>query len=480
MMQHEAILVIDVGTSKVHANVIALHDGSLLAEAACAMAWLHPQPGWTEIEPETLWQAVTAAVAEAIARLEPGVRLIAVSNSFQGDGFLLADRGGTPLYNIIVAMDGRGIPYVNDFAKRFGAARFEEILGCALGPWEPMKYYWFYRNRPELIAQTAHVVSVQEYVLSRMGLGYCQDYTLASRKVMRDFRKNEWSKELCSFVGLTPEQFDSPIMESGAICGSVRTIGETDLGAELPVIVGAHDCEMGMFGVGVLPDSRKVLANVAGTTDHLGMITTRPFDIHGLPCCIYRGPMEGSYVALGANSVGSCTTWAVKNLFPERTDYGKTISGLFAETHFDGTSRVTCTGSIPAASGVFHGIDLQTTREELFKALIEGLTYPLQDICRAMEQIAGGAFDVIRVGNGGAKSRSWLQLKANLFDTPVERVRNNEISSVGAAALAAVTLGRYASLQEAQTQMVAVADRIDPEPENVRRYAQRVAEWKQL
>lgn len=479
-MQREAILVIDVGTSKVHANVIALSDGSLLAEAAHAMTWLHPQPGWTEIEPEDLWQAVTSAVAEAISKLAPSVRLIAVSNSFQGDGFLLAGRDGEPLYNIIVAMDSRGVPYVKDFAEQFGAERFEEILGTALGPWEPMKYYWFHRNRPELLAQTTHVVSVQEYVLSRLGLGYCQDYTLASRKVMRDYRKNEWSEELCRFVGLSPEQFDSPIMESGAVCGSIRRIGDTDLGAELPVIVGAHDCEMGMFGVGVLPDSRKVLANVAGTTDHLGLIMTAPFDIHGLPCCIYRGPMEGSYVALGANSVGSCTTWAVKNLFPERTDYGKAIAGLFSEMRFDGTSRVTCTGSIPSAAGVFRGIDLQTTREDLFRALIEGLTYPLQDVCRAMEAIAGGKFGVIRAGNGGAKSRSWLQLKADLFDTPVERVRNNEISSVGAAALAAVTLGRYGSLAEAQERMISVLDRVEPVAENVRRYAERVAEWKQL
>ena len=474
-MQHEAILVIDVGTSKVHANVIGLSDGSLIAGAEHAMTWLHPQPGWTEIEPEDLWQAVTSAVAEAVTRLGPEVHLCAVSNSFQGDGFLLADRTGKPLYPFLVAMDSRGAPYVETFAKEFGAQRFEDILGSALGSWEPMKYYWFRKNRPDLLAQTAHVVSVQEYVLFRMGLGYCQDYTLASRKVMRDYRKNEWSEELCSFVGMPPEWFDSPILESGTICGSVRSIGATDFGTELPVIVGAHDCEMGMFGVGAVPDSRKILANVAGTTDHLGMITTAPFEMHGLPCCIYRGPMLGSYVALGANSVGSCVTWAVKNLFPDRT-----IASLFAEARFDGTSRVTCSGSIPAAGGTFRGITLQTTREDLFRALIEGLTYPLQDVCHAMEHIAGGKFDVIRIGNGGAKSRSWLQLKADLFDTPVERVRNNEISSVGAAALAAVTLGCYSSLQEAQTQMVAVADRVEPEPENVRRYAERAAEWKQL
>lgn len=478
--KREAVLVIDVGTSKVHANLIDIDDGTLAAEAVWTIPWDHPQAGWTECDPEALWKAVVESVRGAMAAKPSGVDLIAVGTSFQGDGFLLEDAEYRALYPIIVAMDRRGEPYVETFAREFGAERFEKILGCALGAWEPMKYYWMVKNRPELIAKTAHITSVQEYVMRRLGLGYCQDYTLASRKVMRDYRKNRWSEELCAFLKLPEALFDSPVYSSDTFCGEIDRVQDVALGKKVPVLIGAHDCEMGMLGVGVRPDSREVLANVAGTTDHLGFLTTKPFAFQNLPLCIYRGPFDGSFVALGANAVGASVTWGVERLFPDGGDYAENIAALFSRIRFDGKNRVIHTGGIQAASGTFHHVDLQTTREDLFCALVEGVTYPLQAVCRAMEQAAGGAFSCVRIGNGGAKSKNWVQLKADLFNMPVERVLNNEISSVGAALLAGVTLGRYKTLEQAQSAMVHVADRADPNPDTVERYRQRIAEWRSL
>lgn len=479
MAMREAVLVVDVGTSKVHANLIGTENGALLAAAQHAISWSHPQPGWTECEPEAVWTAVVESVRGAMAA-KGECRLIAVAGSFQGDGFLLEDENGAALYPLIVAMDRRGVPYVEAFATEFGAERFQEILGCPLGAWEPMKYYWFTQNRPALLARAHHITSVQEYVLRRMGLGYHQDYTLASRKVMRDWRKNEWSQELCDFLGLSAALFDSPVSASDAICGTVRCIGDVDLGEELPVMVGAHDCEMGMFGVGVLPGSTAVLANVAGTTDHLGFLPTRPFSMDGLPLCIYRGPFDDSYVALGANAVGASISWGVNRLFPEKGSYDETIAALFSTLRFDADSRVVHLGGVEAANGSFLRVNLETTREELFKALVEGVTYPLCAVYDAMRQVSGSDFGVIRIGNGGAKSRSWVQLKTNLFNTPIETVVNNEISSVGAAALAAVRLGRHSSLETALAAMVQVRERVEPEEKIVRRYRERLAQWQAL
>lgn len=480
-MKQEVVLVVDVGTSKVHANIINIQNGALVSEAVRVIPWSHPQPEWTECDPEDIWQAVVGAVEEAVAKLDGRYKLIAVGNSFQGDGFLLEDKDCNPLYPVIVAMDGRGVPYVKDFEERFGADRFMDILGCGCAPWEPMKYYWMVQNRPELIEKTAHITSVQEYIMRRYGLGYCQDYTLASRKVMRDYKKNAWSLELCDFIGVPVSMFDSPIYASHEICGKIRYIGPVDLGEEVPVQIGGHDCEMGMLGVGVVPGYSKVLANVAGTTDHLGFITKDIFPVDSdKPMCIYRGPFDGTFVALGANAVGAATSWGVNSLFPERGNYGKTIADLFASITFDGRSKVVHTGGIQSASGSFHHVNLQTTREDIFKALVEGVTYPLKEIHQAMEDIAGGAFDVIRIGNGGAKSRSWVQLKADLFNTPVETLMNNEISSVGAAILAALELGRYDSLTDAQAAMIQIRQRTDPVAENVNRYRERVEQWKEL
>lgn len=479
MNNREGVLAIDVGTSKVHANIVDTENGALIKGHIARIPWIHPQRGWTEIDPESLWQAVEQSVNGVM--LDNESEIIAVSCSFQGDAFFLAGKHNAPLYNFIVAMDRRGLPYVDEIKEGFGAEKFQSILGCKIGPWEPCKYLHMARNYPELLAQTQHITSVQEYVMSKLGLGYCQDYTCASRKLMWDVQEDGWSKELCDYIGLETGLLDSPVHASHDIVGYVKSIGSVEFARELPVIVGAHDAVAGMLGVGVVPGGSKIVANVAGTTDHLGMIANQYMDMGDHPAVIYRGPFKGTYIIMGANSVGASIQWGVQNLFPERGDFSCTICELFESILFDARSSVVHTGKgMQAAHGNFWNINLETQREDIFKSLVEGVTYPLQSVYKFLEQINHKPYDVVRIGNGGAKSQSWVQFKADLFNRPMETVMNNEISSVGAALLACLALKKYVSIEEAQERLIHVKDRIEPDSKTGDKYKERIAEWRTL
>ena len=480
-MDRGAVLVIDVGTSTAHACAIALEDGTLLASGRAPIPWLHPHPGWTETEPEALWNAVDEAVAQAVSCLPEGTHIAAVNGSFQGDVILPVDDQDRPLGNFIVGMDQRGAPYIDVLRREFGAERFQRILGCELALWEPCKYLYLTRERPEVMARARRLVNVQEYVLFRMGLGFHQDETLASRKVMRDLHTGAWSPELCDFTGVTPALLGEEILPSSAVVGEVKRIGRTQLPMAVPVLVGAHDCEMGAIGVGVAPGDGTIVANIAGTNDHISCFADHAPDTTGKPFITFQSPFRGSYVTICAHFVGANVNWGVNRLFPEMGDYAATIRTVFDRIRLDGTGTAFYTGAgIHAAQGTFCRIDLETTREDLFAALIEGSAYPLKAPFDAICAENGGKCRVLRIGGGGAIADKQVQLKADLFRIPIERVANNEISAVGAAALAAVTLGEYSTLREAQEQMVRVRDRFEPDAEVSARYQERYARWQEL
>lgn len=478
----EAVLVIDVGTSKVHANIIGADDGALLRGAAARIPWLHPQPGWTETVPEDLWDALVSAVGTVISQKPADVELIAIGCSFQGDVFSLRDENGETLYNFVVSMDRRGASYLPRFAKDFGEARWRSILGCGLIPFEPMKYCYMLEHFPHLMEKTAHIASVQEYVMYRMGLGYCQDYTLASRKVMWDVGKDCWSKELCDFVGIDMALIDSPVFPSGQIVGTVSSIGGVELGKALPCVIGGHDSEMGMLGVGVTPSGSRFAADIAGTSDHIGLLLDRLVDTETLHGSTYRGPFKGSFVYIGVASVGASVNWGIKTFFAHAAaeDFDRTIAEVYEQLPFDGNGRVMYAGGIPAGNGRFFGIDLSAGPLELFQGLAEGNVYPLKAVVEDVRKVHSRPLEALRIGGGGAKSASLCRLKANILELPVERVENNEISSVGASILACLAIGKYQSLAEAQSRMIRVRDRFFPDGDTAVRYRRNYARWRAL
>jgi len=468
----EGILVVDVGTSKVHINLLDVSTGDLVLSNASSYSWIHPKEGWSEVDPASIWQAAEKSVKAVVSSAKGVCDIKAVAFSYIGDSLLPVDKELNPLGNMILAFDARAKQETLDFKEKFGEEKFSQITGSPLiAEFVPFKMLWIKKNQPEIFKKTARFWTIQQYMNHRLNLADVNDYTLACRKLLIDVKKKNWSPELCEFLQVTPEMLGEDIRTADSMIGTIKNFGSVNFEHEIPVILGAHDSECGMLGLGCLPGSDKVIGNITGTYDHVGYLTKDYIEKLVGFTTSYCGPLKDSFVFMGATIAGPNLDWFVNTFYP--SEGLGAINRLFAATLFDGTNKLYLTRGIQTGDGCITGLNFGTTLENLFVAIIEGVTYPLKGSMAQMKVHNGRNFGAMRVGGGGAKSEKWLQLKANMFDIQVEKVKNIEISSVGTAIMAAVNLGCYSDYESAMQKMIGIKSVFKPLSEIVQRYDER-------
>jgi xylulokinase len=209
--------------------------------------------------------------------------------------------------------------------------------------------------------------------------------------------------------------------------------------------------------------------------------------------CCYPHAAGGLYVALAYNFTGgSLFRWVRDSMGraevaeAERTGrdaYELLVSGMSEEpTDLFVLPHFTATGSPHMDTnpvGAVIGLQLNTTRGELLRAVLEGISYEMKlNLDLLLE--AGARVDEFRAIGGGAKSDFWLQLKADMYNRPVVRLEVAEAASLGMAVSAGVGAGIYESAPEAVDRMIAPRDRFLPDPERAAHYDRRLAQYREL
>jgi len=133
----------------------------------------------------------------------------------------------------------------------------------------------------------------------------------------------------------------------------------------------------------------------------------------------------------------------------------------------------------PHARGAFIGLSMDTTRRQMTQAVLEGVVFALRDSLEVAKSL-GIALSSTRICGGGAKSPLWKRMVANILNLPVETVRIEEGPAFGAAILAAVGCGEYATVEETAARLVQPDEVISPEPELAARYEKRYRLFRQL
>jgi xylulokinase len=472
----EGILVVDVGTSKVHTNLVDISNGSLLEAKAFPYSWVHPKEGWSEVDPVSIWNAAENAVDAVITASKNKYEIKALAFSYIGDSLLPVDKDYNPLGNIILAMDSRARQETQEFVDQFGEKEFTRITGSVVMPeLVPFKIMWLRKNLPDVFNKTAKLWNVQQYINNKLGLGDATDYTMASRKILFNIHEKRWSPELCEFLKITPEMLGEKEATADSIIGTIRRFGRVDFGIDIPVMLGAHDSECGMIGLGCIPGSDAVLGNVTGTYDHVGyLVKEYPKQLEGF-FGSWNGPVKDCYVVLGATIAGPNLDWFVNTFYPEEGTAA--INRLFGSYDFDGSNCVFLTQGIQTGDGRLRGLHLKATLEDIFKAVIEGVTYPLKGVADQLAKYNGSSFGCMRIGGGGAKSQKWSQLKADMFGITVEEVENIEVSSIGAAIMGAVSQNLYPDLASAMQNMISVRRTFEPNAAINQQYKERYKEF---
>ncbi len=444
-------LGIDIGTFE-SKGVLADADGQVIASAAQPHEMIVPQPGWAEHRADQDWWHDFKAISRALlakSGVDPSdIKCVACSGI--GPCMLPVDAQGAPLMNaVLYGVDGRAAREVDDLTRQIGADLILERCGNALTSQSVApKILWLKRNRPEIFANTAKVLTSTSYLVFKLTGQYVIDhYTAANFGPLYDVTRQEWSLDLADDI--VPLSTLPRLAWSTEIAGeiSAQAAGETGLAAGTPVTVGTIDAASEAVSVGVRRPGDMMM--MYGSTIFTIMLTeTAVRDAR-----LWYAPwlFEGGHASMaGLATSGTLTHWFRDQFarelprdqaFATLTDEAETsppgANGLLMLPYFSGERTPI---HDPNACGCFFGLNLTHSRADMFRAVLEGIAHGTRHVLETYAEAGQRARRLLAVG-GGLNNRVWLQATSDIGGQDQILCENTYGASYGDAFLAAVAIG---------------------------------------
>lgn len=495
-----SLLGIDVGTSGAKA-VLFSGAGAVLASAHHEYHFASPESGQYELDPDQVWRAVAGALREvnasAAARRDPATAL-AVSAS--GDEFVLVNRSGRCLHPVLMSMDVRGQPEVEWLEGRLGRERVFAVTGLPLSrKYGLCRMLWYRRHRPDAWAKTWKCLTWEEFIHLRLGVAPVSDSSSIARLMVMDIVTGRLAGELLETAGVDPGRI-ADFAPSGTVVGVLpaTTAGSLGFRSDVAVVTGGFDQAMACLGAGCAEAGQAMVGT--GTMEALCVVASPETATRALAGRTAGGAypwgthvVPGLYICTATNTGGGLVLRWYRDAFGQaavgvaEAAGGSGYDVLLAEAQEEPTDLLLLphlAGSGPPyrdgnSLGALVGLQVRSTRGEVVKAILEGITYELRQNLDHLRE-AGLAVKALTAAGGGARSDRWLQLKADITGVPIRRARVAEAGCLAAAALAGVGTGAYSSLAEAVKTLVSIEGVFEPDPARHAAYGARYELYLQL
>jgi xylulokinase len=489
-----SFLGIDLGTTGCKA-VAFDEDGKILASAYREYPLHFPKTGWIELDSNRVMASAREVIREAAGQVKKDpVRALAVAA--QGEAVTPVGGDGRFLHNGIVTFDARTAPLVGWWEKRIPRRRIFEISGMPLhGMYTASKILWWKQNRPDVFKRAKHFLCYEDLLFHQLGLTPTIDHSLAARTMLMDLNRGEWSAEICRTAGIDPDRL-ARLAPSGTAVGEIgaKAAKEFGLPAGVVAVTGGHDQPCGALGAGVVQDGVGTYATgtVECITPAFRKRIVDPKLLENNIAC-YPHVVPGLYVSLTFNFTGGSLlkwyrdTFAVAEKLLAKSNGRDVYDLILSEAAKEPTSifilpHFTSTGTPhfdTNSKGVIAGLRLSTTRGEIVRAVLEGVTYEMALNASVLDD-CGAKIDSFRAIGGGAKSPFWMQLKADLLGKPVHAMKVSEAVCLGASILAGTATGRYKSAQKAALEISKVDRTYKPDARKAKIYRERFAQYREL
>ena len=488
-----SLLGVDVGTSALKAAAFRAVDGTPLANARRAYAAKYPAPGRMELDPELVWGAFVEAVREVTA--DPQVNhdpVTALALSVSCDEVVPVDHTGAVLAPCIMAPDTRGADLLDVVAALLPASDIYARTGIPLAPIHPLvRICWYQRHEPAIAHSAARWLGWGELLLTRLGLPPVSDETTVGRWLAFDVVDRAWMPSVLEAMGISSAI--PSVVAPGTWIAVLGAGGElVGLGPNVVVVAGAFDQICTAIGSGLNEPGDVVVGS--GTWENTTVVMADPLGDEARDRGVTWGRYLGDrFAALIMNAGGgSIVQWFREQLGQPEDDArpesgARGTDGTPAQRSDRPTSLLFLphvAGSLapwrdPASKGAFVGLTLGTTHDELFRAVLEGITFELR---LNLEPLPDGPSlrPPIRNTGGGSRSRRWVQMKADVLGMPVATMDTEEPGCLGAAILAGVGSGMLADVESAQRDWCRSAHVVEPDPAAQELYDERFILYREL
>jgi xylulokinase len=470
--------------------------GDSVAGHYCDYGATYPQPGWVEQDARLLIARTMEACRRAIDSSGIDPRQIAsIGFSAQRSTACPVAADGSPVRPLFSWQDARTADQVDQLHRVISAEEYYARNGLPLGTtWIITKLLWMREHEPDLWARTARVVQSQDLVLRAFGADdYYTDLCCAGFYGVWDVHQATWNQSLLSQLGLEPEIFGRPTLpgtQVGTVSPSIAD--QTGFAAGTPLCVGAGDQNCSVLGMGAVHPG---LATVTLGTAGLAILATeRPLAGFG-GMMITHHAVPGMWQVEGLSNAAAASLRWFRDVVAAQERQIEASTGVDAYQQLDQLAATAPVGSrgllfLPylataatphwnsQARAAWIGLSFAHGRAELTRAVMEGVALEIRDMLEQW-QAAGLDVDRLRIGGGAVRSPLWNQIQADVYGRPVETLRVSESAALGAALMGGVGSGVFASVGQAVEAMVHVTDRIEPNPENHRRYEQLYQAYRQ-
>ncbi|MCJ7661372.1 MAG: FGGY family carbohydrate kinase [Anaerolineales bacterium] len=488
-----SLLGIDIGTTGCKTAIFS-HQGEILASSYTEYDANSAQPGWAELDSLYIWGMIKDSIRYVVSRvLEDPVEAISISSL--GEAVVPISSDGRILGPSILNFDLRGEEYLPDLQEKLKDEHLYQISGNSLGNhYSLTKLMWIKEHQPDLYDQTHKFLHWSGFVSFMLGADPVIDYSLANRTLLFDINQVNWSEEILSLTGLDREKLPTTV-PSGTVTGKIshQIAAELGLRPNTLLVSGAHDQCSNAVGCGVIDAGGAVFGMGTYICITPVFIERRSPDI-----MVERGintehhAVPGKYVSFLYNQGGSIVKWfrdtyAAAEHRQAMADGDDIYPTLFSEIPTEPGNIIvlphfTTTGPpdfISDSCGVMVGMRLDTSRGEILKGIIEGTTYYLRE---GIDSLPSTGIEIThyRAAGGGSQSDMWVQTCADIMGTPITRPEITEAGALGAAIIAGVGSGIFASHEEGVQAMVKMEHTFEPDPKKYEQYNHRYEQYRRL
>ena len=429
---YEYFVGIDVGTTTTKA-VAFDKNGNVLSQYSSGYGMTHPQPNWSEQNPEEIYEAFQKSLSVIVPPSLAAKSIVSFSSAMHG--LIAVDEAGKPLTQLLLWADNRA----TDLAKQLKATELGQELyhrtGIPIHPFSVFsKILWLKENEPEIFSKTHKFIGIKEYLWFRLFGEYTIDYSLASGSGLFNFSESNWDVLAIETLGISEEQLPRLV--------STSHIQKNENNLNLPLVnyvIGAGDGPLANLGSGAMKPGQ--MAFTMGTSGAVRMCVTQPYTDPNMRTFNFF-LFENQYIIGGAtNNGGIVLQWLEEQILGSKNSITKLIEE--AQKLEIGSENLLFLPYIlgerapvwnAEARGVFFGLSITHTQAHIVRAVMEGLILNMYSIGKIlMEQ---QSIHEICASGGFAKSDFWLQLVADIFQKKVVICETVEGSAWGAALLA--------------------------------------------
>ena len=490
-----ALIGLDIGTTGCKAHIFD-DELQLLGSESREYAVDIPYPDWAEQDAENVWSLARECIKAGVEKTNSQDTIKAIGFSVQGEAVTAVDEKGRAIRATILGMDTRTDAQNAELKERFGAKSLFERTGMPVHTCNTLpKLMWIKAHEPDVWNKAHQFLLYEDFVIRKMTGEAFISKCLASRTQLYDLGKEDWSEEILETLGLEKRRL-AKVAPSGTRAGVMSAALAQELGLNnQPVVgVGGHDQACGALGAGLIEPGLAMVST--GTAEVVEVAIETPMLNEALfqaNMSVYEHTFPGLFVVMTLNQSGGFMLRWFRDTFCEheisqaahsqRDAYDLILEGadtkpspIMILPHFFGSGTPYFD---TRSKGAIVGLTFGTTKQDLAKAIIEGLTLELRVNLDILKN-GGITIDELRAIGGGAKSSLWLQLKADITGIPVAVPKVTEAAGMGAAVLGGVAAGVFANARDAIRQHLVIEKVYDPDPENQALFEKRYKTYQEL